>query len=86
MIDHINQMKSLADQLEAIDAPVQEDDLVTTLLCSLPEQYKNLITALESRAGDLSMEFVVARCSTKKAKTTRSTAFLGKPTKRKTQH
>ena len=34
---------------------------MATLLCSLPESYNNLIVALESRADDLTIEFVIAR-------------------------
>ena len=34
---------------------------MATLLCSLPESYSNLIIALESRAHDLNIEFVIAR-------------------------
>ena len=61
MTEHINKMKALASQLEALGASITEDDQVATLLCSLPESYSNLITALESRADDLTLEFVVAR-------------------------
>lgn len=61
MVSHINKMKTLAAQMEAVGAPVTEDDVVTTLLCSLPEDYSNLITALEARMDDLNLEFVAAR-------------------------
>ena len=61
MMEHINKMRSLAEQLASVGAQVSEDDKVTTLLCSLPESYNNLIVALESRADDLTIEFVSAR-------------------------
>ena len=61
MSEHINKMKELAGQLEAVGASITEDDQVATLLCSLPESYNSLITALESRADDLKLEFVTAR-------------------------
>jgi len=61
MLEHINRMKSLAGQLESVGAAVTEDDEVATLLCSLPDSYSDLIIALESRAEDLTMEFLVAR-------------------------
>lgn len=61
MMVHINKMRSLAEQLAAVGAPVTEDDQVATLLCSLPESFNNLITALESRADSLTLEFVIAR-------------------------
>ena len=61
MAEHINKMKELAGRLEAVEATITEEDQVATLLCSLPESYGSLITALESRADDLSLEFVTAR-------------------------
>ena len=61
MSEHINKMKELASQLEAVGASITEDDQVATLLYSLPESYNSLITALESRADDLTLEFVTAR-------------------------
>ena len=61
MSEHINKMKNLAGRLEAVGASITEDDQVATLLCSLPESYNGLITALESRADDLTLEFVIAR-------------------------
>jgi hypothetical protein len=61
MQSHINKVNTMAEQLEAIGAPVSSDDIAMTLLCSLPESYDNLIVALESRADDLTVEFVTAR-------------------------
>eukprot|EP00794_Sanderia_malayensis_P011679 gene11679-12889_t len=61
MMEHVNKMRSLAEQLSSVGAQVSEDDQVATLLCSLPDSYNNLIVALESRADDLNMEFVIAR-------------------------
>ena len=61
MMVHINKMRSLAEQLAAVGAQISEDDQVATLLCSLPDSYSNLIVALESRADDLNLEFVIAR-------------------------
>ncbi|GMF62528.1 unnamed protein product [Phytophthora fragariaefolia] len=56
VLEHINKVKTLAEQLDAVGAPVSEDDLVITLLGSLSESYQLLITALESRADSLSWE------------------------------
>uniref|UniRef100_H3GZY1 CCHC-type domain-containing protein n=1 Tax=Phytophthora ramorum TaxID=164328 RepID=H3GZY1_PHYRM len=56
-----SQLKTLAEQLDAVGAPVSEDDLVITLLGSLSESYQFLITALESRADSLSWELVTSR-------------------------
>ena len=61
VLEHINKIKTLAEQLDALGAPVNEDDLVITLLASLSESYAFLITALESRADSLSWELVTSR-------------------------
>ena len=60
-LTHINKMKTLAEQLDAVGAPVTEDDLVITLLGSLSESFTFLITALESRSDSLSWELVTSR-------------------------
>ena len=60
MLEHVNRMKSLAEQLESVGTAVK-DDQVATLLCSLPDSYSNLIIALESRAEHHTMDFLVAR-------------------------
>ena len=61
VLEHINKLKTLAEQLDAVGAPVSEDDLVITLLASLSESYQFLITALESRADSLTWELVTSR-------------------------
>ena len=61
VLQHINNIKTLAEQLDAVGAPVNEDDLVITLLESLSESYAFLITALESRSDSLSWELVTSR-------------------------
>ncbi|KAJ0389892.1 hypothetical protein P43SY_012045 [Pythium insidiosum] len=61
VLQHINKLKTLAEQLDAVGAPVSEDDLVITLLGSLNESYQFLITALESRSDTLSWELVTSR-------------------------
>ena len=61
VLQHINKLKTLAEQLEAVGAPVCEDDLVITLLGSLNDSYQFLITALESRSDTLSWELVTSR-------------------------
>eukprot|EP00794_Sanderia_malayensis_P021074 gene21074-23128_t len=60
MMEHVNKMRSLAEQLSSVGAQVSEDDQVAALLCSLPGSYNNLIVVLESRADDLNIEFVIA--------------------------
>ncbi|KAF1318445.1 Integrase catalytic core protein, partial [Globisporangium splendens] len=61
VLQHINKLKTLAEQLDAVGAPVSEEDLVITLLGSLSESYQFLITALESRADTLTWGLVTAR-------------------------
>ncbi|KAG2892077.1 hypothetical protein PC119_g24453 [Phytophthora cactorum] len=61
VLEHIDKVKTLAEQLDAVGAPVSEDDLVITLLASLSESYQFLITALESRAASLTWELVTSR-------------------------
>ena len=56
--DHLKYMKGLADKLSAINAPIAEEDQVVALLGSLPESFATLVTALEARVDDLSLEFV----------------------------
>src|SRR5687767_389670 len=59
---HINHVKELADQLTSFEVPVREEDIVLTLLESLPPSFDNLIIALETlRLEDLTMAFVTAR-------------------------
>ena len=62
LMAHINQVKELADQLTSFEVPVREEDIVMTLLESLPPSFDNLIIALETlRLEDLTMAFVTAR-------------------------
>ena len=77
MIDHINKLRSLAKQLDSVGAPVSAEDQVATLLCSLPDSYGNLIVALESRADDLTLEFVIARLLHEEKKRSETSVYLG---------
>jgi gluconate kinase len=36
LLDHINKVKALADQLACLEVPVRDEDVVMTLLQSLP--------------------------------------------------
>ena len=59
---HINTLKTLAEQLAAIGAQISEEDLVMTLLMSLPASYEHFITALESVSeNELTYDYVVAK-------------------------
>ncbi len=62
LLDHINKVKALVDQLACLEVPVRDEDVVMTLLESLPPSYEYLITTLETLPmQDLTMEFVTAR-------------------------
>ena len=56
--DHLYYMKRLADKLSAINAPIVEEDQVVALLGCLPDSFATLVTALEARVDNLSLEFV----------------------------
>jgi hypothetical protein len=59
VLEHINKLSTLVEQLDAVGAPVSEDDLVVTLLSSLSESYQSLIT-LEARSDTLTRELVIS--------------------------
>ena len=40
---------------------MEEEDLISTLLNSLPSSYDNLIISLESRGDEITLDFVHAR-------------------------
>src|SRR5450631_1639278 len=62
ILDHINKVKSLADQLTCLEVPMKEEDVVMTLLDSLPPSFDHLITALETRPmKELTLDFITAR-------------------------
>ena len=59
ILDHINKIKSLADQLTCLEVPMQDEDMVMTLLDSLPPSFEHLITALEMRPiKELTLDFI----------------------------
>src|ERR1700679_824706 len=49
---HINKIRELADQLEAIGDPVRDRELAILILSSLPEKFNALIISLEARPPD----------------------------------
>ena len=77
MMEHINKMRSLAEQMASVGAQVSEEDQVATLLCSLPDSYNNLIVALESRADQLTLEFIIARLLHEERKRSEVSSDLG---------
>lgn len=59
MESYVNAMLNVIDQLAALGEILKEKMVIALLLCSLPESYNTLITALETRLEDeLTMELV----------------------------
>ena len=58
MEQHLKHMKDITDKLAAIGAPISEEDQVVTLLGSLPKSYATLVTALEARVENISLDYV----------------------------
>jgi len=58
---HINEMTKIILQLESIGCKIDDGELVTILLSSLPESFSNLVISLESRGDDLKLDFVKQR-------------------------
>jgi len=56
--DHLKCMKEITDKLAALGSAVGEEEQVVALLISLPPSYQTLVTALEAKGDDLSLEFV----------------------------
>ena len=48
MLEHINHLKSLHDQLKEMGVNTDNGELTMTLLASLPDEFKPLITALDA--------------------------------------
>ena len=55
---HIKLMKETTDKLAAVKATISEEDQIVTLLGSLPDSYAMLVTALEARVEDLTLNYV----------------------------
>jgi hypothetical protein len=58
LTEHLKQMKVLKDQLSAIGAVIEEEDQIVTLLGSLPSSYATIVTALETKIDNLTLQFV----------------------------
>lgn len=59
MEEHVRNLMEIIDQLTALGENLAEHLQVAFLLCSLPESYSNLVTALEGRPEqDLTLELV----------------------------
>lgn len=58
LAEHLKRMKELTDQLSAIGAVIEEEDQIVTLLGSLPTSYATIVTALETKIDNLTLQFV----------------------------
>ncbi len=52
------EIKELTGKLVSIGAAISEEDQVVTLLGSLPSSYSTIVTALEARVDDISLDLV----------------------------
>ena len=65
MVEHVNNLRTISEHLEALEDGVLEKDLVMILLSSLPPEYNNLITTLETLKEErLTWEYVRDRVLT----------------------
>ena len=63
MVVHVNAIKSISEQLAAVDDPVDEKDLYMILIASWPKEYNNVVTNLETvDEVKLSWSYVRDRC------------------------
>ena len=56
MLEHISHLRSLHDQLKEMGVNIDDKELAMTLLASLPEEFKPLITALDA-VGDENISY-----------------------------
>jgi hypothetical protein len=64
MTAHITAMLEIVNQLRSLGKELTEEDVVAALLCSLPESYSTLVTALEGRAeDDLTVDYTRSKLS-----------------------
>ena len=56
--EHLKRMKELTDKLGAIGTQIAEEDQIVTLLGSLPPSYATIVTALETKMDNLTLQFV----------------------------
>jgi len=56
MLEHLNQMKSLSDQLREMVYTLDNQELTMTVLASLPSEFKPLLTVLNA-VGEANLSF-----------------------------
>ena len=59
MLEHVNYIRTLSENQQAVGDPIAGKDLVIILISSLPDSYNYLVTALETIAEErLTWEYV----------------------------
>lgn len=62
LLDHVNKVKALADQLACLEVLVRDEDIVISLLESLPTSFEYLITVMKTMPmRKLTTNYVTAR-------------------------
>ena len=63
MLNYINRIRQLASTLKSMDAHVEDAEVAMTILNGLPQQYSNLIVALDALGSDqaFTVDFVKSR-------------------------
>ena len=62
LLDHVNKVKAFADQLVCLKVPVRDENIVMTLLESLPTLYEYLITVMKTMSmNELTMNYITTR-------------------------
>ena len=56
---HLKNMKMATDKLNGLGCEVSEEDQIATLLGSLPSRFSSIVTALEARVDELTLEFTI---------------------------
>ncbi|UYV65135.1 hypothetical protein LAZ67_3003247 [Cordylochernes scorpioides] len=49
---HISKVETLAQQMKDLGEPISDVALITKIICSLPDKYKNFITAWDSVSSE----------------------------------
>ena len=57
----INKITLLVDEMESVGVQTTDEDVIVTLLNSLPDEFQGLVAALESRTEDLTLNYVFGR-------------------------
>lgn len=60
LLDHVNKVKTLACQLVCLEIHLRDEDIIKTLLESLPSSFENLIIIVEIMLmKELTMDYII---------------------------